>query len=75
MTENEKTGKITLDGTEYDIDNLSEAAKAQVANIQFADARLQQLNNELAVQTQPASVIRTHSNQSWQKLKTASNVK
>ena len=49
MTENEKTGKITLDGTEYDIDNLSEAAKAQVANIQFVDARLQQLNNELAV--------------------------
>ena len=28
MTENEKAGKITFDGTEYDIDNLSEAAKA-----------------------------------------------
>ena len=31
------------------LDDLSDAAKAQVSNIQFVDAQLQQLNNELAI--------------------------
>ena len=34
---------------EYKLDDLSDAAKAQVSNIQFVDAQLQQLNNELAI--------------------------
>ena len=38
--------KITIDGSEYAIDQLSEKAKAQVENIQFVDAQIQQLNNE-----------------------------
>lgn len=41
--------KITIDGVEYAPDDLSDGAKAQVANIQFVEARIQQLNNELAV--------------------------
>ena len=41
--------KITIDGNDYLLSNLSENAKSQVANIQFVDAQLQQLNNEWAV--------------------------
>ena len=43
----EKT--VTIDGIEYKLDNLSDDAKNQIANIQFVDAQLQQLNNEWAV--------------------------
>ena len=49
MAVDENNQKITIDGSEYDLNNLSESAKAQVNNIQFVDARIQQLNNELAV--------------------------
>ena len=41
--------KITIDGVEYKLDELSDNAKTQLANIQFVDAQLQQLNNEWAV--------------------------
>jgi hypothetical protein len=41
--------KITIDGVEYNLDDLSDNAKNQLANIQFVDAQLQQLNNEWAV--------------------------
>jgi hypothetical protein len=41
--------KITIDGNDYLLSNLSENAKSQVANIQFVDTQLQQLNNEWAV--------------------------
>lgn len=41
--------KVTIDGKEYSPDELSEPVKAQLANINFCDAQLQQLNNELAV--------------------------
>jgi hypothetical protein len=40
---------ITIDGQPHDVAALSDAAKAQIANIQFADAQIQHLNNELAV--------------------------
>ena len=40
---------ITIDDVEYKLDDLSDNAKVQLANIQFVDSRLQQLNNELAV--------------------------
>ena len=39
---------ITVDGIEYNSDDLSDNAKAQLTNIQFVDLQLQ-LNNELAV--------------------------
>ena len=41
--------KITIDDVEYNLDELSDKAKEQLANIQFVNAQLQQLNNEWAV--------------------------
>lgn len=49
MAEDEISNKITIDDVEYNLDELSDDAKAQLLNIQFVDAQLQQLNNELAV--------------------------
>ncbi len=40
---------ITFDGSDYAIDKLSKEAKSQIANIQFSDKQLLQLENELAV--------------------------
>lgn len=48
MAENENA-KVTIDDVEYNLDELSDNAKTQLANIQFVDAQLQQLNNEWAV--------------------------
>ena len=41
--------KITLDGVDYNVADLSEAAKQQIQNLQFVEAQIQQLNNEWAV--------------------------
>lgn len=49
MTKDKDTQKITVDDVEYKLDDLSDNAKIQLANIQFVDAQLQQLNNEWAV--------------------------
>ena len=49
MGEEATTQKISIDEVEYNLSDLSDNAKAQLANIQFVDAQLQQLNNELAV--------------------------
>ena len=44
-----KSQKITIDDVEYDLSDISDNAKTQLANIQFVDAQLQQLHNEWAV--------------------------
>ena len=49
MAKDDTAKKVTIDDVEYKIDELSDNAKAQLGNIQFVDAQLQQLNNELAV--------------------------
>lgn len=41
--------KITIDDVEYNLSDLPDNARAQLANIQFVDAQIQQLNNEWAV--------------------------
>ena len=41
--------KITIDDVEYNLSDLSDNARAQLANIQFVDAQIQHLNNEWAV--------------------------
>ena len=41
--------KITIDDVEYNLNDLSDNAKVQIANIQFVEAQIQQLNNEWAV--------------------------
>ena len=45
----DKDQKINIDGKEYALSELSDNARAQVANLQFVDAQIQQLNNEWAV--------------------------
>lgn len=40
---------ITIDGTEYDTDLMTDEAKAQLASIQFVDKKIETLKNEIAV--------------------------
>ena len=49
MADTNKDQKITIDGKEYTLNSLSDAAKSQLQNIQFVEAQIQQLNNEWAV--------------------------
>lgn len=49
MAKKTKENKITIDGIEYNLDDLSDNSKAQIASIQFVDTQIQNLNNELAV--------------------------
>ena len=39
---------INIDNIDYDLDSLSEDAKAQIASIQFVDAELQRLQAKAA---------------------------
>ncbi|XOY56715.1 MAG: hypothetical protein ACMUJK_02975 [Rhodobacterales bacterium] len=48
MTET-KDAKITIDEQDYAVADLTETARAHIANIQFVDVELQQLQNEWAV--------------------------
>ena len=40
--------KITIDEKEYDLENLSDDAKAQLASIQYVDAELLRLHAQIA---------------------------
>tara|TARA_Y100001968_G_C18897506_1_gene499138 strand:+ start:384 stop:569 length:186 start_codon:yes stop_codon:yes gene_type:complete len=40
---------ITVDGTEYDSDNLSDESKNQVVSLQFVKGEIQRLQAQLAV--------------------------
>lgn len=40
---------ITVDGTKYKLNELSDPAKSQLSNIQFVDLQIQQLQNEWAI--------------------------
>ena len=42
-------GVITVDDDEYKISEMSDAAKAQLSNIQFVDGQIRQLQNEWAI--------------------------
>ena len=44
----EKMSKITIDNKEYEIESLSEEAKAQIASLQYVDAELIRLQAQLA---------------------------
>ena len=41
--------KIKIDDKEYDTDDLSDNAKAQVESLRFNDLHMQRLRNELAI--------------------------
>lgn len=40
---------ITIDGTEYNMTDLSENAKAQVTNLRVTDAEIEKLKQQLAI--------------------------
>ena len=40
---------VKLDDREYDIDSMSDRAKATVLDLQFVNARIQELNNMQAI--------------------------
>jgi hypothetical protein len=47
MTEQPRT--LTIDGTEYRIADLSDAAKQQLANLQLCDQEIQRLQHQLGI--------------------------
>ena len=47
--------KVTIDGKEFDTDNLSEDAKKQLMSLQICDQRIQTLQRDLAI-TQTARI-------------------
>ena len=46
---NKPVETITVDGKEYKMSEISDAAKSQFANVQFVDQQIRQLQNEWAV--------------------------
>lgn len=40
---------VTIDGKEYDLDTLSDAAKSQLGNIQITDQEITRLQQRLAI--------------------------
>lgn len=50
--------KITVDGIEYNTEDLSDNGKAQLASLQFLEVQMQKLKNEIAVfQTAKAAYL------------------
>ena len=41
--------KITVDGIEYNTEDLSDDGKAQLASLQFLEVQMSKLQNEIAV--------------------------
>jgi hypothetical protein len=41
--------KITVDGIEYNTEDLSDNGKAQLASLQFLEVQMSRLQNEIAV--------------------------
>ena len=41
--------KITIDGTEYNTEDLSDNGKAQLASLQFLEVQMSKLNSEIAI--------------------------
>ena len=41
--------KITVDGIEYNTEDLSDNGKAQLASLQFLEVQMSKLQNEIAV--------------------------
>lgn len=41
--------KVTIDGTEYETDDMSEDARRQLGNVATADRKLEELKNETAM--------------------------
>ena len=44
-----KAKAITIDGTSYDLDSLSQTARDTIASLQFVEEQIQQKQNEWAI--------------------------
>ena len=51
---------VTIDGVDYNLDDLSDDAKKQLASLQFAQSEIQRLENRLAI-TKTAAVAYSNS--------------
>ena len=50
--------KITVDGVEYNTEDLSDNGKAQLASLQFLEVQMNKLQNEISVfQTAKAAYV------------------
>jgi|MDSV01.3.fsa_nt_gb hypothetical protein len=49
MEDTSSENKVSIDGKDYNLEDLTDNAKAQITNIQFVDGQIQQLSNELAI--------------------------
>lgn len=47
--ENQTPRTVTIDGQQYDLDKLSEQARAQVINLRVTDQEIQRLNHQLSI--------------------------
>lgn len=45
----EKQQTVTIDGTEYNLNDLSDNAKAQLTNLRVTDQQVERLNQQLAI--------------------------
>lgn len=45
----EQQAKLTIDGVDYNVNDLSDEAKAQLQNLRFSQALISRLRGELAV--------------------------
>ena len=58
IKERKKMPKITVDGIEYNTEDLSDNGKAQLASLQFLEVQMNKLQNEIAVfQTAKAAYL------------------
>ena len=52
--------KITVDGIEYNSEDLTDNGKAQLASLQFLEVQMNELKNEIAVfQTARSAYVKT----------------
>lgn len=49
MPENNDIQKATINGKEYAVADLSDAAKQQLINLRITDAEIERLNHQLAI--------------------------
>lgn len=47
--QDQKPQTLTIDGTDYNVADLSENARAQVLNLRVTDQEIQRLNQQLAI--------------------------
>ena len=49
MAETNATQKVTIDGVEYAVDRLSEAARSQIVNLRVCEQEIVRLQQQLAI--------------------------